>query len=294
VNPTVASTGTSTGTPAGTPAESAPEDAVTAADLRGRRPRFGRLERWLLPLAVLVVVLVVLEILGQAGLIDPLFFSWPSAIWSSLIDYGGGDLWADLQTSGLEFLVGYAFALVGIPLGLLVGYWRRAEYAFDPFINALYATPMVALTPLFVVWFGLGMGSKIAVVSLLAVFPLLINTMDGVKTVDPNLVKAATSFGANRRQLFGHVILPATLPFIATGLRLAVGKALIGVVIGEFIGSIDGIGFRIRSASETFRTDDFLAAVVVLMVVSVLLTALLRMLEERMAPWRSGSGRDGE
>lgn len=260
---------------------------VTAASLSRKPSWFSRHDKYVLPLALLAVILAVWEAAGQAGLIDELFFSWPSDIVDSLGGLAQTTLFSDLRVSALEFATGMLLALVvAIPLGLMVGYWRRLEMTLDPLVSALYATPTVALMPLFVIWFGLGITSKVAVVTVMAFFPLLISTIEGVKTVDPALLGAVRSFGAPRRSVFMVVVLPATLPFIMTGVRLAIGKALIGVVIGEFIGSQGGIGYRIREAAETFRTADFLASIVVLMVAAVCLNALLRVVERRLARWR--------
>lgn len=262
-------------------------EEVTASALARRESWFTRNERYLLPSLLLAVILVVWEAVGRSGRIDELFFSWPSAILQSMQGLATTTLMQDLRVSGAEFAIGTLLALVtAIPLGMVVGFWKRLEYAIDPMVSALYATPTVALMPLFVIWFGLGITSKVAVVTVLAFFPLLISTIEGVKTVDGVLIGAARSFGAGRIEVFTVVILPATVPFIITGVRLAIGKALIGVVIGEFIGAQAGIGFRIREAAETFRTSDFLASIVVLMIVAVMLNAGLRVIERRLAGWR--------
>jgi NitT/TauT family transport system permease protein len=262
-------------------------EEVTARSLSKKVSWFSRNDKYLLPSLLLAIILVIWELVGQGGHISQLFFSWPSAIAQSMRHLAATTLVADLRISGIEFAIGLLIALAtAIPLGMMVGYWRRVEHSVDPLVSALYATPTVALMPLFVIWFGLGITSKVAVVAVLAFFPVLISTTEGVKTVDPVLLGAVRSFGAGQRQVFTVVVLPATLPFIMTGIRLAIGKALIGVVIGEFIGAQAGIGFRIREAAETFRTADFLASIVVLMIAAVLLNGLLRVIEQRLARWR--------
>ncbi|HEY9565491.1 MAG TPA: ABC transporter permease [Nocardioides sp.] len=193
----------------------------------------------------------------------------------------------DLATSGHEFVVGLALGAIGIPAGLIVGSVRRLGLALDPIINGIYSTPTLALTPLFVIWFGLGIESKVAIVFIMAFFPLLINTAAGVKTVDDRLIQAARSFGAGRIHLYRDVIFPGTLPFIISGIRLAIGRAIIGVVIGEFIASVEGIGYRIRAAAASFKTDEYLAGVMILIVISIVLNVLLKALERRLAPWRT-------
>ena len=146
---------------------------------------------------------------------------------------------------------------------------------------------MLALTPLFVVWFGLGIASKVAVVFLMAVTPLLINTIAGVSTVDTGLMRAALSFGAGPLALYRDVILPASTPFIVAGIRLAVGRAIVGMVLGEFIASVGGVGYRILNAAALFQTAQYLAGVFLLVVASLILNALIGVLERRVAPWRA-------
>jgi NitT/TauT family transport system permease protein len=247
---------------------------------------FRRYERFIMGGGAVFAVLAIWEIAGKADRIDPLFFSYPSQIWDGFMKLSADSLWKDVTVSGTEFIFGFFLAMIGIPLGLLFGHSRLARYAAEPFVNGLYATPTVALTPLFVIWFGLGMSSKVAVIVLMAIFPILINTMEGVRTIDPVLLRATRTFGASRWQVLWNVTLPATFPFIITGIRLAIGKALIAVVIGEFIGSVSGIGYRIRTAAETFQTSQYLAATGILMILSIFLTALLQWVETKIAPWR--------
>jgi ABC-type nitrate/sulfonate/bicarbonate transport system permease component len=239
------------------------------------------------PFTVFIIIVAIWEVLGQLGTIDPFMFSWPSIIlekiWEFTID---GSLIRHLAVSGIEVGIGFAMALIGIPIGLAMGYWKKMEHAFDPFVTALYTTPMIALTPLFILWFGLDSLSKIMMVFSLSVFPILINTMAGVKTTDPSLIKAARSYGASELQMFKEVIFPSAIPFMVTGIRLAIGRALIAVVVAEMLASNVGIGYAIRHASELFRTSEYLGYVIVLMVLSVVLTELLKMFERRIAPWR--------
>lgn len=240
------------------------------------------------PFVTITSILLVWEICGLVGMIDPFMFSWPSKIlvqtWGFIIN---GSVFRHLAISGLEAGIGLAMAMIGIPLGLALGYWKKLEHSFDPIITALYTTPVVALTPLFVLWFGLDILSKIMMVFTMAVFPILINTMAGVKTTDPSLMKAARSYGANEFQMFKEVIFPSTFSYIITGIRLAIGRALIAVVVAEMLAANKGIGYAIRHASELFRTAEYLGYVGVLMVFSVLLTQLLKVFERKIAPWRN-------
>lgn len=240
------------------------------------------------PSVTLVIILTVWEILGQLKLIDPFMFSWPSKMVLEVKTFVlSGEVFSHLAVSGIEVGIGFAMALIGIPIGLAMGYWRKMEMAFDPFVTALYTTPMIALTPLFVLWFGLETLSKVMMVFALSIFPILINTMSGVKMTDKSLIKAARSYGASEAQMFKEVIFPSAIPFIITGIRLAIGRALIAVVVAEMLAANKGIGYAIRHASELFHTAEYLAYVVVLMVVSVGLTALLKILEKKLAPWRN-------
>jgi NitT/TauT family transport system permease protein len=240
------------------------------------------------PSATLAVILTIWEIVGQMGVISPFMFSWPSKIcvesWLFLTD---GSLIKHLYISGIEVGIGFAMSLIGIPIGLCLGYWKKLELSFDPMITALYTTPMVALTPLFVMWFGFETLSKVMMVFTMAIFPIIINTMAGVKTTDASLIKAARSYGASQLQMFTEVILPSTMSFVVTGIRLAIGRALIGVVVAEMLASSKGIGYAIRHASELFHTGEYLGYVGVLMFMSVFLTHILKVVERKIAPWRS-------
>lgn len=270
------------------PATATPAEELTADALVPEPTTLQRYERLFLPTVTIVAILALWELYGQVTEINPLFFSYPSRIFTALVEWVRGPFFGDLATSATEFGIGMLIGLLGIPLGLVIGSVRRLEMAFDPIINGLYSTPMLALTPLFVIWFGLGIASKVAVVALMALFPLLINTAEGVTTVDRNLVRAAQSFGANRLQTYVDVIFPSTVPFIVSGMRLAIGRAIVGVVIGEFIAAVDGVGYRIRATAGVFNTPAYLAGVAVLIVASVLLNLLLKRLEKRLAPWRAG------
>lgn len=267
-------------------------DDVTASTLARRPSWFRRHEGALLPIAAVIVILTCWEAYGRVVGFNPLFFSYPSGIWEGFVDLAEGPLVDDLRVSGQEFAVGVGFALSGIPLGMLIGSIRRLRLALDPVINGLYATPTLALTPLFVIWFGLGITSKVAIVTIMAFFPLIISTIEGVKTVDGTLLRAARSFGARRRHLYLDVVLPSIVPFIISGLRLAIGRAIIGVVIGEFIGATAGVGYRIRANASVFQTKQYLAGVAVLIVAAVALNLLLRAVEDRLAPWRRARDTD--
>jgi len=247
-----------------------------------------RHENALLGLGTTLVALLLWEIAVRIGLADPLFTSSPSRILSTGYQmFADGSIYPHLAISGLELLVGYSLAiLVAVPLGILLGWYRRLNAAFDPIISALYATPRIALVPLIVIWFGIGLGSKFAIIFLSAIFPILINTIAGVQSVDRDFVKVGRSFGASDRQMFLTVVLPASVPFLLTGLRLGLGHALIGIVVGELYAAQAGVGFMIAMAGATFQTDKLMVGIILIAGAGVILTNLLRLIERRFDRWR--------
>jgi NitT/TauT family transport system permease protein len=202
-----------------------------------------------------------------------------------------GSIWKDIWVSFQEFILGYALAvIVGIPFGMLTGWYKRLNYVFEPFVSALYATPRVALLPLFIIWFGIGINSKIAVVFAGAVFPVIISTFAGMRTIDTNLLKCARSFGANDWQIFRTIAIPGSIPFIITGLRLAVGRALIGVVVGELYAATAGVGYLITVAGATFQTDKVFVGVMIICFSGLAMMEMLKRLEHHFEPWRQRVG----
>jgi ABC-type nitrate/sulfonate/bicarbonate transport system permease component len=196
-------------------------------------------------------------------------------------------IWTDLLTSGQELLYGLLLAtVVGLPLGLVIGWYRRLSYVLNPFVTFLYATPRIALTPLLIIWLGIGDTSKTAIVFLMAVFPILINTATGVQSLDPAVLRVARCFGAGDLQIFRTVALPGTVPFVISGLRLAVGQALIGVFVAELSGAQHGVGMLMNNAGQQFQTSIVFAGLVIFAVTGVLLTGLLRRVERHFAAWR--------
>jgi taurine transport system permease protein len=269
----------------------APTEAGSVSSTGLRPPAeswFGRHRSRLLPVATVVVILVVWEILGRTIGWNPLFFAYPTQIWAGLLDLAGGPLWNDLRVSGIEFGLGMLLSVgIAVPLGLLMGTVRNLYYALDPIVSAMYSTPVLVLAPLLVIWFGLGIASKVAIVVILSTFPVMINLTEGVRNTDRTLLRAARSFGARRWHVYRDVVFPSVVPFFVTGLRLAVGRAMIGVVVGEYIASTEGIGYQINSDAQVFATARYLAGVAVIVIFSVLVIELLKLLERRLAPWRS-------
>lgn len=234
----------------------------------------------------IVVVMIVWEIFGRQ--VNPLFMSYPSAILAAAIDLTRtGELPAALLESVKTLVLGFTSAsLVGVGAGLLIGRYREVNAAFDWLVNALYATPLVALIPLVILWLGLGFPAKLFVVFILSVFPILINTIAGVRNVSQSLVDVAVAFRASQAQIFTKIIMPASLPYVMAGLRLGIGRAIIGMVTAEFFTAVAGLGGIVVKYGNRFRTDDMLVPVIVLMIMGVLLTALIREAESRFAAWK--------
>ncbi len=239
------------------------------------------------------VFLLVWELTGNVfQWINPMFMSAPSLIFKAGFEmFRSGEIYNDLYVSGIEFLGGYFLAAaVAIPFGIILGWYKRASYVFDPFINAMNATPRVALLPLVIIWLGIGILSKVGIIFLGAVFSILINTRDGVKTTPVNLLNAARSFGASEWMIFKTVVLPSTVPFILTGLRLAVGRALVGVLVGELYAATAGIGFMITVAGATFQTDKVFVGVLIFALSGMIGMELLTKVERRFDKWRPQVG----
>jgi NitT/TauT family transport system permease protein len=224
--------------------------------------------------------------------ISPIFLSSPTAIVQTGIRlFASGDIWNDLRVSGLEFLLGFLLAIaVGIPMGLAAGWYRRFCFAIEPFLSALNATPRVALLPLIIIWAGIGIWSKVLIVFLGAVIPICINVMAGVRTTDARLLRVARSFQAGEGRLFRTIIFPSAIPFILTGLRLGVGRAMVGVVVGELYAATAGIGFMITVAGASFQTDKVFVGVVIIACAGVLMIEALGRLEARFETWRPKVG----
>jgi NitT/TauT family transport system permease protein len=225
---------------------------------------------------------------SRAGLINELFFSRPTAIFLAGVNEVQLErFWDDVRISVTEFLAGYGIAIViGIPLGLLTGWYKRLNYALDPWLNFLNSLPRFALLPVIFIAFGLGIWSKIFVAFLGAWLAIMIPTIQGVRTVDRRFLDVAASFRASKARLFVTVVAPATVPFIITGLRLGVARALIGVITGELLAATGGLGFFIKRASDTLQTDRLLFAVLIFTFTGMILVEALRQIERRFQRWR--------
>ena len=241
--------------------------------------------------AITTISLVVVIGLWQAAapFIDPLFGSYPSQIFASfMVMMESGTLMKAFWQSSQPFFAGYLLAaVIGIPAGLLLGRYAVVEAAFGIYVMAGYATPLIALVPLLMVWFGLGFAVKMVIIFLLAFFPICINTWVGVKAVPKTLVEVGTAFCASQNRILVQIVLPATLPYIMAGLRLAIGKAVIAMIIAEFLTAISGLGGIIINAANSFRTAEMFVPIICVMIFAVILDRLVALLERKVAPWQS-------
>ena len=270
-------------------ATSPPTDNETRAMRRpSRRTWWRRNENWILGSLSMLAFLCFWEVAVRAGAVNPLFTSSPSRIVTTgFAMFVDGSIYEHLQASGTEFFIGFALAVVvGVPLGILMGWYSRLNAVLEPFVSALYATPRIALLPLVVIWFGIGLGSKVAIVFLGAIFPILVNTITGVRTIDADFIKVARSFGSTDRQMFLTVALPSSVPLLLTGLRLGLGHALVGIVVGEMYGATQGLGYLIAVAGARFQTDKVMVGILLIASLGIALTELLRAIERRFERWR--------
>lgn len=283
----------------GVVAPAVPDRAAAVTDpaairARSRRRLLGtRVQRVVSTVLSLVVVGILWQIVG--GRLNPLYISQPTHIWDAFTRMlGDGTLLPALWATLKPLTLGYGIAAaIGIPFGLCLGRYRWLEALLGMYVTAAYTTPLVAVIPLFVLWFGLGFTVKVVVVVSLAVFPIVINTWAGAKLVPKSLIDVGRSFVASGPTVMRKIIIPSTLPEIMTGLRLGVGRAVIAVVIAEFFTALDGLGEIIIKSGERFDTPSLMVPIIIMLALGVGLTALLSYLERKVAPWQTGlSGRD--
>jgi NitT/TauT family transport system permease protein len=266
-----------------TSSEDADRSRAQATAARRRWQRAGAII--LIRLASLTIVLAAWQWFGAE--INPALFTTPSAVANAAVGMiASGELWAYLWPSLIVLAIGLALAsLVGIAIGLLLARYWVIDVAFGIYITFLYSIPTVALVPLIVLWAGYETTAKVIILFLFAFFPMAINTYQGVKNVDPRLIEVGRSFRCSERQLWTNIVLPGALPFILTGLRLAVGRGLIGMVLADLYTAVSGIGYLIARAAGTYQVDKMFVPIVTLGILGVVLTALLRVMEIKLAPW---------
>jgi ABC-type nitrate/sulfonate/bicarbonate transport system permease component len=233
------------------------------------------------------VLFIAWEYFGRR--VNPILFTYPTAIGRAFIGLvASGELQSYMKESLLVLLYASILALVvGVFLGVVMGRFSIVDWATDIYISALYSMPMVAMVPLIVLWFGFKVPAKVIIVFLFMVFPILLNTYQGVKDVDRNLQEVARSFCSTEGQLWRHLIIPSAIPFIVVGVRLAIGRGLVGMIVAEFYTSVTGLGYMIVRYANAFETDKLFVPIVVVMVLGVGLMGLAKWVEGRIAPWRN-------
>jgi len=268
-----------------TPGGEIEEDRNRARLVASARRRRNALLRLGVRLASLVIVLVIWQL--AAAHIDPVLFTSPWAIGLAAIEMiRSGELWTYLWPSLVVLFYGLTISFVsGVLVGVLLARYWLLDMALGGYITFLYATPTVALVPIIVLWAGFDVAAKTIILVLFAFFPVVINTYQGVKNVDERLLEVGRSFRCNEGQLWLNIVLPSALPFIVTGLRLAVGRGLIGMVLADLYTAISGIGYLIVRSASTYQVDKMFVPVVTVGLLGVLLSAGLQFLERRVAPW---------
>ena len=239
-----------------------------------------------------VIGLVVWQVFAVAGVRNPLFLPPPSAVLTASIEViRSGELFDNLRVSLSYFAVGSALGFAaGVLLGVVLGASPRVAEYVDPWVSAAYTAPLVALTPLLIIWFGIGLWSKTIIIALLVVFPVTIGTVAGIRSTDRSLLEVATSMGAGRLDILRKVMVPWSLSFILSGARIGVGRGVIGIFVAElFGGASKGVGLMIQNAASVFNTPLLFVGIIVLAAMGVAVTSILRQLERRMAPWRTQS-----
>ncbi|MFZ3555004.1 ABC transporter permease [Streptomyces sp. BH055] len=274
----------------------APGAAVVAkpgrAEERARAARRRRAVVLLSRAALLVFVLGVWEWFSRAGIIDPFNFSMPSKIWEQIQQWAlhgtpQGSLLEQIWYTLYEALLGWVIGVIGgVVLGIALGRVRFLADVMGPYIKVLNALPRIVLAPIFLIWFGLGPASKVASAVVLVFFPVFFNAFQGAREVDRNIIDHARILGARDRQVTFQVVIPAATSWIFTSLHVSFGFALIGAIVGEYIGATKGIGLLVSASQGTFNSAGVYAAMVILAVVALLAEGLLTFLENRLFRWK--------
>jgi ABC-type nitrate/sulfonate/bicarbonate transport system permease component len=268
------------------------DDQARAERVAAARRRRAGLQNLGIRLASLAIFLSLWEFGGSN--VDPALFTVPSKVAVAAVDMiGSGELWAGLWPSLLVLVLGLTLAIIfGTLLGLALARFHILDVGLSVYITFLYSIPSVALVPLIVLWAGYETTAKVIILFLFAFFPMVINTYQGVKAVDSKLLEVGRAFRCSERQLWTNIVLPGSLPFIVTGIRLAVGRGMIGMVLADLYTAISGIGYLIVRTASTFQVDKMFVPIVTLGLLGVTLTALLRMVEVRVAPWTAADHDD--
>jgi ABC-type nitrate/sulfonate/bicarbonate transport system permease component len=250
------------------------------------RRDWSRLRAIAVPLALHASVLVLWEIACRT-VISAIFLPPPSAIAVAFVQtLRSGELVRQLGQTMAVLSVGFSLSVViGMALGILMGTVRIAARLLDPYVNAFYAMPTVALVPLVIIWLGLGFEAKVFLTFIVGVFPIVISAQTGVATIPAAYMETARSFACSRSQMFWKVMLPAAIPFFVAGLRLGLGRALVGVVVAEMFTALSGLGYMVTFYGNTFKTALLFVPILTLAALSIVVTEIIRWFERRMAPW---------
>lgn len=266
--------------------------SATATPALAARRWLDAFEPFLVGAGAVFLFLLAWEFYGRSGLVSRALVVPPSEIAAAGWDLtSSGRIWPDLAISAQEYGLGFGLAvLVAVPLGLLAGFFSPLRHLLNPYISVLYATPRAAYLPLLLVWIGIGMELKVLFIFLSAFFPMILNVIGGVLALEFEWLRVAQSFGAKRLFLFRSVVIPGSVPFIATGLRLGASRAFVGLVVAELYASNQGLGFFMQLAGIQFRTADLFFGVLLVAAFGVLSNVLLSRLEARFSRWRPGVG----
>ena len=244
---------------------------------------FAKYQKILLFAVSATVIGTIWEIIGQVGLLNPLFFAWPSTILNALYEIiADPHFFSHLSVSLFELVVGYTIAgSIAVPVGILMGRSRIIENLLDPYISALNAVPRIALMPLVILIFGIGLSSKIFLVFLGSFFPILINTFQGVKNINPLMVDMARTFGTKKPAMVLEVYFPSIMPFMLAGFRIGLSLGFIMVVVGEFFAATQGVGYMIAYEAGMYNTSAVLAWVLIISGLTIFLTELVKYFERK-------------
>ncbi|MGW7492079.1 ABC transporter permease [Streptomyces sp. NPDC054786] len=274
-------------------------DRTDRSQARARAARHHRILVHGTRVLLLVVLIGLWEWLARAAVIDPFNFSMPSRIWNQMSQWAlhgtpQGSLWEQIWYTLYEALLGWVIGVIGgVVLGIALGRIRFLAEVLGPYIKVLNALPRIVLAPIFLIWFGLGPASKVASAVVLVFFPVFFNAFQGAREVDRNLVANSRILGASNRQVTLQVVIPSATSWIFTSLHVSFGFALIGAIVGEYIGATKGLGLLVAASQGTFNAAGVYAAMVILAVVALLAEGLLAFLERRLFRWKPADAGDG-
>ncbi|WP_327294852.1 MULTISPECIES: ABC transporter permease [unclassified Streptomyces] len=269
-----------------------PDKRTGRTEERQRAARNRRAVVYVSRALLLIAVVALWEILARAKVIDPFNFSMPSKIWDQIREWAlhgtaQGSLWEQIWYTMYEALFGWVIGVVsGVVLGITLGRIRFLSDVLGPYIKVLNAIPRIVLAPVFLIWFGLGPASKVASAVVLVFFPVFFNAFQGAREVDRNLVANARILGASNRRVTFQVVIPSATSWIFTSLHVSFGFALIGAIVGEYIGATKGLGLLVSASQGTFNAAGVYAAMVILAIVALITEGLLTFAERRLFRWR--------